>query len=199
MNIWVTMSALLMAVTLVLLWAVSLNRRVQRRDEAMERLCRALHDRQELALDLTGLCSGPSMLETPLVEAVALSRCHAMQARSVLAKTKCETDLCWALARLMSAAESHEQLREHARFAQTAEALARAEDLAATATMAYNAEVEALDAALKGPVSRTLATLFGIVPGQLFELDPKVARESMMALMGHRAHSVPSGSIAFAT
>ncbi len=197
MSIWVTMTALLMAVVLVLLWAASLNRRVRRRDEAMEKLCRALRDRQELALELTALCTG-AMLDEPLVEAVALSRCHAMQARSVLAKTKCETDLCWALARLMSAAEAHDHLRDHARFAQTVEALSRAEDLAATATMIYNAEVEALDMALKGPISRTLATLFGIVPGQLFELDPKVARESMMALMGHPSRSVPSGSVAFA-
>ncbi|MBI5137508.1 MAG: LemA family protein [Nitrospirae bacterium] len=188
---------------LVAVWRLTRVRAiVRRRDQARERLYNTLRERQELTVLLVELCVGYLVMERPLVEAVALSRSSAMQARTVLARNKTETDLCWALARLLAAAEGHADLMHHPRFRWAATELAALEDNAARATLAYNAQVEALNQVLASPVGGVAARLLGARPGEAFELDPKLAREAMMTLMAsgpaHPAPRVPAGSMAFA-
>lgn len=163
------------------------------RDIALANLEAALHRRQDLTLDLMQLCDGHP-LEQPLLEAVALSRAYAMQARTVLAKTKTETDLCWALARLMLAAEADPQLARDDRFVTAVGAVIEAENLAAAAREAYNRHVMRMEAALSHPHVRLLARLLHISSGQMFELDPRVAREAMMSLLGPNASPSRHGS-----
>ncbi len=166
-----------------------------------ERLCRALHDRQELVLEL--MTCGPPTLDESILEALVLARYQAMQARTVLARTKCETDLCWALARLIAVLESHADLSAESRLVAVTEELSRVENRAAAATVAYNRCVERLCVALENPLNRGIVTVLGMTVVPPFELDPKVARESMMVLMSRESldatPSMPVGSIAFAT
>jgi hypothetical protein len=175
---------------------------VRRQDQALERLYDTLRERQELTVRLVELCVGYLVMERPLVEGVALSRSSAMQARTVLAHNKTETDLCWALARLLSAAEHHADLMRHPRFMQAVAELTVVEDNAARATITYNAQVAALARAMTAPLDGVVARLLGVRPGDLFELDPKLAREAMMTLMAPGAAGgvppVPVGSMAFA-
>jgi hypothetical protein len=156
------------------------------RDVAFAALNETLQARHELTLELVRLCSGYLVLEAPLLEAVALSRYYAMQARSVLAHTKTETDLCWALARLLLAAEAHPELASHPRLRGVVRQVAEAEDRAAAARDAYNARAEALGRAIAGPVGHLLARPSDVEAAHTFELDPTVARESMMALLTPR-------------
>jgi hypothetical protein len=196
------------------LLALRLRRLARDRDAAFAALVRALDLRHELTLHLVRICSGYLVLETPLLEAVALSRYYAMQARTVLAHTKTETDLCWALARLLLAAEDHPELATHPRLRMVVRQVASAEDLAAGARNAYNARAEALGRAIAGPLGRLLARSSDAERAHLFELDPTVARESMMSLLSPRAmppvpstpaptreprRVVPLASVAFGT
>lgn len=192
---------------------VLMMRRVRRlareRDAAFDALTSALHARHELTLHLVRICSGYLVLETPLLEAVALSRYYAMQARTVLAHTKTETDLCWALGRLLLAAEEHPELANHPRLRTVVRQVATAEDRAAAARVAYNVRAEALGRALAGALGRLLARPSDLEGAHPFELDPTVARESMMALLAPRSiptppapgprHAMPLASVAFGT
>ena len=164
----------------------------QRRDAHLESLYDALRERQELTLELVNSCSGRLPDEADLVEAVALSRCHAMQARTVLAKTKTETDLCWALARLLAAAEQDHELSGRQSFNDLLLALEAVENRAARATNAYNAEVAALKSAMHKPWTAAVARMAQLDAGFDFALDPRLAREAMMSLIdGHHDAKMP--------
>lgn len=171
-------------------WIVLKARRLRAlaraRDAAFAELTAPLHDRHALTLHLVRLCSGYLVLEAPLLEAVALSRYYAMQARTVLAHTKTETDLCWALARLLLAAEAHPELASHPRLRAVVRQVAESEDRAAAAREAYNARAKALGGAIAGPLGRLLARPSDLEGAHPFELDPTVAREAMMALLTPR-------------
>lgn len=163
------------------------RRLARERDTAFAALNTALQARHALALHLVRICGGYLVLESPLLEAVALSRYYAMQARSVLAHTKTETDLCWALARLLVAAEAHPELASHPRLRTVVRQVATAEDRAAAARDAYNARAEALGRAISGPLGNLVARPSDVEGAHLFELDPTVARESMMTLLTPRS------------
>jgi hypothetical protein len=169
----------------------ALRKLARERNAAFEALAEALAVRHELTLELVRLASGYLVLEAPLLEAVALSRYYAMQARSVLARTKTETDLCWALARLMLAAEGHPELTSHPRFLEAVREVAAAEDQAAALRERYNAAAEALARALKGPSGAVLGRVAHVDGAQLFELDPTVARQAMMTLLTPRQPETP--------
>lgn len=186
---WVTGLAGVAAVTSAGALALryrSVRRLARARDAAFDRLVAALDGRHVLTLHLVRICSGYLVLEAPVLEAVALARYYAMQARTVLARTKTETDLCWALGRLMLAAEGHPELASHPRLRTVVRQVAAAEDRAAAARAAYNAASEALAAAVRGPLGRVLGRLAGVEAPLPFELDPTVAREAMMALLTPR-------------
>lgn len=185
---------------------IKLHRLCIARDQAFSDLSDALHRRQDLTLDLVQLCSGYLVLESPLIEAVALSRSYAMQARTPLAKAKTETDLCWALARLILVTADHQDLAGHPRLGELIEALGVAENDAAAAKARYNREVARLQDAISHADAGLLATLFHIGAGSLFELDPKVAREAMMTMLAPAKDHLPNpnmvkslSSVAFTT
>ncbi|MDH4229227.1 MAG: LemA family protein [Nitrospirota bacterium] len=188
MTIWLLIPA---TIVVGFVWGVTVYLKLDRlqaaRELALARLSAALHDRQELTLELMRVSSGYMPLEKSLIEAVALSRSYAMQARTVLARTKTETDLCWALARLLLAAQEHEDLLRDPRFDTLLSQLGTAENIATQGRNDYNRRVEDLEDFLNGPALRPFTHLLHLVAGQPFELDPKVAREAMMAMLTPRA------------
>jgi hypothetical protein len=164
----------------------ALRLKLQGREAAFCTLTHALERRHEHTLELVRLASGYLVLEAPLLEAVALSRYYAMQARTVLARTRTETDLSWALARLMLAAETHPELAGHPRFRALAEEVVRAEDEAAAARSAFNNRTAVLARTCTGPLSRFVCRLLHPGGWDQFDLDPTVAREAMMTLLQPR-------------
>lgn len=185
-----TLGIPLVATAALATWGATNYMKLQRlqaaREHALADLASALHERQDLTLDLVRFCGDYLVPEKTLIEAVALSRSYAMQARTVLARTKTETDLCWALARLLLAAENHPELLAQPRYADLTRRLAEAENRATQARNTYNHAVEELDAFLHGPSMRPLAHALHVIAGQPFELDPKIAREAMMTMLNPR-------------
>ncbi|MFQ5507893.1 MAG: LemA family protein [Leptospirillia bacterium] len=177
----------LTGIALAVLWFGLQYHRLRRlarlRDQAMDALAAAFRVRQDLTLDLVKLCGGYLVMDDGLLEAVALSRSYAMQARSVLARTKTETDLCWVLARLLVTVEKHPDLASHPSFSAVSDALVNSEIHAAYARTQYNAQVEAIDNAVHHTPAWLAGKVFGIQPGQVFDLDPRVAREAMMSML----------------
>jgi hypothetical protein len=181
-------------------WVIYVVRRLrlglQGREAAFDALTDALARRHAHTLDLVRLASGYLVLEAPLLEAVALARYYAMQARTVLARTRTETDLSWALARLMLAADAHPELAGHPRFRSLAEAVIQAEDEAAAARTAFNDRTAAMARSCGGPLGRWLCHLMHSGAWDQFDLDPTVAREAMMTLLRPRpmpAAAAPEG------
>ena len=156
-----------------------LHRLDRERNQALVSLAAVLRERQEVTLNLVSLCSGYLVMETRLIEAVVLSRYHAMQACSILARAKTETDLCWALARLTLAAEDHPSLAHHPDYRGGLEALKTVEREAVRATTAYNTCVERMDRELTRGVGSLAAPFSGVAPMAPFELDLALAREAM--------------------
>lgn len=173
---------------------LALRRGIRGRVEAFETLTEALTERHAHTLDLVRLASGYLMVDGPLLETVALSRYYAMQARTVLARTRTETDLSWALARLMLAAQSQSELSGHPRFKALARAIVAAEDRAAAARERFNDRTRALARAAGSPLGRVLARGLAAGPLDPFDLDPTVAREAMMTLLKPRPTLEPGGA-----
>lgn len=184
----------LVATAALATWGATNYMKLQRlqaaREHALADLATALHERQDLTLELVRLCADYLVPEKTLIEAVALSRSYAMQARTVLARTKTETDLCWALARLLLAAESHAELLAQPRFSELTTQLAESENHATQARNAYNRSVEELEDFLHGPSMRPVAHTLHMIAGQPFELDPKIAREAMMTMLAPRQNGL---------
>jgi len=172
--------------------ALSLHRGIRGRADAFEALTEALSERHAHTLDLVRLASGYLMVDGPLLETVALARYYAMQARTVLARTRTETDLSWALARLMLAAQSQKELSGHPRFKALARGVKAAEDRAAAARTVFNDRTAALARAAGSPLGRVLTRGMGAGPWDQFELDPTVAREAMMTLLKPRPTPPPA-------
>lgn len=175
----------------------ALRLRLRGREAAFHALTDALARRHAHTLDLVRLASGYLLLEAPLLEAVALARYYAMQARTVLARTRTETDLSWALARLMLAAESHTELAGHPQFRALAAQVVQAEDEAAAARTAFNERTAALARSCTGPLARVVCHALHGAAWDHFDLDPTVAREAMMTLLKPRPApdaAVPEGS-----
>lgn len=201
-----SLGAVLAAVCWLLYAYTRLHRLCTARDQAFSDLSDALHQRQDLTLELVQLCSGYLVLENPLIEAVALSRSYAMQAKTSLAKAKTETDLCWALARLILVTADHQDLAGNPRLDELIESLGDSENKAAAAKTRYNRQIARLEEALSHTDTGMLATLFHIGAGTLFELDPKVAREAMMTMLAPAKNHMPGSkmvkalsSVAFTT
>ncbi|MDH5527033.1 MAG: LemA family protein [Nitrospirota bacterium] len=188
-----------MATVAIATWGATNFMKLQRlqatRDHALANLAAALHERQDLTLELVRFCASYLVPEKTLIEAVALSRSYAMQARTVLARTKTETDLCWALARLLLAAENHPELLSQPRYSELLTGLGESENQATQARNEYNRAVEELEDFLHGPSMRPLAHTLHMIAGQPFELDPKIAREAMMTMLTpRRATGAPEGA-----
>jgi hypothetical protein len=164
----------------------ALRGRLRERQAAFRALTDALERRHTHTLELVRLASGYLVLEAPLLEAVALARYYAMQARTVLARTRTETDLSWALARLMLAAEARPELAGHPQFRGLARAVMQAEDEAAAARTAFNDRTAALARSCGGALGRWLCHLMHAGAREPFDLDPTVAREAMMTLLKPR-------------
>lgn len=164
----------------------ALRVKLRGREAAFHDLTNALERRHDHTLDLVRLASGYLVLEAPLLEAVALARYYAMQARTVLARTRTETDLSWALARLMLAAEARPELAGHPQFRALAGEVIRAEDEAAAARTAFNERTATLARTCTGPLSRLVCRLLHGGSWDQFDLDPTVAREAMMTLLQPR-------------
>jgi len=171
-------------------WLVYVVRHVRaglrERESAFHALTDALARRHAHTLALVRLASGYLVMEAPLLEAVALARYYAMQSRTVLARTRTETDLSWALARLMLAAEGHPELACHPQFRGLAGAVMQAEDEAALARAAFNDRTTALARSCVGPLGHWLCHLMHAGAWDQFDLDPTVAREAMMTLLKPR-------------
>lgn len=174
----------------------ALRLRLRGREAAFHALTDALERRHAHTLDLVRLASGYLVLEAPLLEAVALARYYAMQSRTVLARTRTETDLSWALARLMVAAEGHPELAGHPQFRALAGEVVRDEDEAAAARAGFNERTADLAHACDGPVAHFLCHALHGGPWDHFDLDPTVAREAMMTLLQPRPAPEASGTTA---
>lgn len=170
----------------LLLTVRALRLRLKGREASFHDLTEALEHRHAHTLELVRLASGYLVLEAPLLEAVALARYYAMQARTVLARTRTETDLSWALARLMLAAEAHPELAGHPRFRTLAGEVVHDEDEAAVARTRFNERTAALARSCGGPFRRALCHALHEGPWDQFDLDPTVAREAMMTLLKPR-------------
>lgn len=167
---------------------------LQGREATFQALTDALARRHAHTLELVRLAGGYLVVETALLEAVALARYYAMQSRTVLARTRTETDLSWALARLMLAADAHPGLAGHPQFRSLARAVAQAEDEAAQARTAFNARTAALARSCGGPLGRRLGHLMHSGAWDPFDLDPTVAREAMMTLLKPRPMPVAAAA-----
>lgn len=163
------------------------QRYTTRRLDALDQLRDALLNHQRVALDLARTCDGYLVTDHAAIEAVAISASGAMQARSVLARCKCEADLSWALARLQQAVESHSDLQQLPAYEHQCNQLVETENQVARQAAIYNQILEP-----PHPWWRELLTRWGAISAEFtFDLDPHTARESMRGYLRATAEEEP--------
>lgn len=177
----------------VLVWEVThLSHLGRWRNESWKKLDAELRERHGLATQLVTIATQYIPWKEPVVEAVNQCRLRAMGARDVGDRVAAEADLSWALARLILRMDEEGGLERHADFATLAEKLSRAENHVARARQEYNHRARVIAKRADHLFTRIAARFSPLPPVQTFDLDPLLARQSMMSALAAgmvRTHS----------
>lgn len=153
------------------------------RDEAWKKLETDLRGRHGLATQLVTIATQYIPWKDPVVEAVNQCRLRAMGAREVGDRVAAEADLSWALARLMLRMDDEGGLERHADFSHLAEKLARSENHVARTRLEYNRRARVIAKRTDHLLTRIAARFSPLPPVETFDLDPLLARQSMMSAL----------------
>lgn len=175
------MAVAILGGVLLLQALVQVSLQARRRDRAWAEVERWLHERHGLAPRLASIASLYIPWNDPRVKAVGAARRAALQARDMVDRSGRETDLSLALGRLMVAMKECPELARHADMAAVRAELARAENGAAAARLAFNREAETLARELHRPLGRLVGYLRRLPGAEPFDVDPYLAREAVLA------------------
>ncbi|MDH4229226.1 MAG: LemA family protein [Nitrospirota bacterium] len=180
----VAILSLVLLTLLVIAWEVAyLTRLHSQRDEAWRKLEAELRERHTLATRLVTIATQYIPWRDPVVGAVTTCRMQAMNARTVGDRVAAEADLSWALARLLLTMEAQHSMERHADFVQVAEKLSKSENHVARLRLEYNRIVRLAESHLHHKLARLATRLHPIPAMDSFELDPLLARQSMMSAL----------------
>ena len=157
--------------------------RARARDDLWEGIEYHLKERQTLAPRLTSIAALYFPWDHPLVDDVSQARKYAMAARTVIERAQTEAELSWALARLIQTASTHAELIRHADFAATVGRIASLEAKVAGRRGEFNRLTVLLQEDTQHLPGRLAELLAGVTAMEPFELDPLLARESMMTAL----------------
>ncbi|MDH5527034.1 MAG: LemA family protein [Nitrospirota bacterium] len=168
----------------VMVWEVMHLAQLTRwRDEAWKRLEGDLRDRHGLATQLVTIATQYIPWKDPVVEAVNQCRLRAMGTRNVGDRVAAEADLSWALARLILRMDEEGGLERHADFSSLAEKLSKAENHVARTRVEYNRSARVIANRSDHLLTRIAARFSPLPQVETFDLDPLLARQSMMSAL----------------
>lgn len=151
--------------------------------ESWRELDGQLRQRLLLAPQLVSIASLYIPWNHHLLEDVTRCRLDTFAAKTPHERMKAETELSWALARLMLKAEDHRHLTRHADFAAIFDQLQRTENQVARLRLVYNRNVTLLAEFLDGMEGKLVRLFHKVEEEEPFELDPLLARQAMMAAL----------------
>jgi LemA protein len=176
MTPWVLAIAVVVGVAVILIYNSIVRLRVLS-DNAWADIDVQLKRRHDLVPNLVEAVKGAAGYERGTLEAVVEARSHAMTAQGPAARGEAEGALTVALRQFFALAESYPQLRAVESFGQLQTSLSQLEDAIQNARRYYNAVVRDLNTRIQQFPANLVASLFGFVPREFFQLDADRERE----------------------
>lgn len=170
-----TTTIILIAIAVVVLWSITAYNRlvtlVNQAKEAWADIAVQLKRRYDLIPNLVETVKGYAAHESSAFENVTKARAAAMGASAPADKAQAENQLSGALKTLFAVSEAYPDLKANQNFLQLQKELGDTEDKIQASRRFYNTTVMALNTAEQSFPGNLIASSFGFVPMDLFELS----------------------------
>lgn len=157
------------------------NRLVRARvrvDEAWAQIDTQLQRRHDLIPNLVETVKGYAAHERETFDLVTSARARALSVQAPKELAEAENGLTQALGKLLAITENYPQLKADANFRQLQEELAHTENMVAGSRGNYNASVRVFDERRQVFPSSLIASVFGFLARDYFEIDTLAARDN---------------------
>ena len=171
----------LIVAALIAIWAVTVYNRLVRmrasKDEGKSGIAVQLKRRYDLIPNLVAAAKGLSEHEKELMSSVTNARAH-LGTGSVKEIEASENAVASALSRFIAVAESYPQIKSDSAFNKLMEDLGKIEEDIQLARRYYNGTARNYNIAVQSFPSNILASAFGFVKAELFELTSEKEAEA---------------------